>query len=140
MKILGIRSIGAFCCLFLLISNTHGMDLFRRFIVTRDPQRRIDSEPEIEVIVNLQKEYQHFVSALKTKNENLLSLASLLLNQIETGQRYKVPDSMNEEKKSFVRSRLLTLILASIRVLKENEDTLKKLSAGDNLISRISDL
>ena len=121
-------------------SNTHGMGLFRRFIVTRDTQRRIDSEPEIEVIVNLQKEYQHFVSALKTKNENLLSLASLLLNQIETGQRYKVPDSMNEEKKSFVRSRLLTLIFTSIRVLKENEDTLRKLSAGNDLTSKISDL
>ena len=116
------------------------MDLFHRFIVTLDRQRRTDSEPEIEVIVNLQKEYQQFVSALKTKNENLLSLAGMLLNQIETGQKYKLPDDMNEEKKSFVRSRLLTLILASIRVLKENMGTLRKLSAGDDLISKISDL
>ncbi len=116
------------------------MDLFHRFIITRDSQRRIDSELEIEVVVNLQKGLQQFVSALKTKNENLLSLAGILLNQIETGQKYKLPNDMSEEKKSFVRSRLLTLIFASIRVLKENEDTLRKLSAGNDLTSKISDL
>ena len=116
------------------------MALFHRFIITRDSQKLIDSELEIEELVKLQKVYQQFVSALKTKNENLLSLAGILLNQIETGQKYKLPNDMSEEKKSFVRSRLLTLILASIRVLKENEDTLRKFSAGNDLIYKISDL
>jgi len=73
------------------------MNLFHRFIITRD-QRTIDSELEIEVIVKLQKGYQQFVSALKTKNENLLSLADILLNQIETGQKYKLPNDMSKRK------------------------------------------
>ena len=116
------------------------MALFHRFIITCDSQKRIDSELEIEVVVKLQKVYQQFVSALKTKNENLLSLAGILLNQIEIGQKYKLPNDMSEEKKSFVRSRLLTLIFSSIRVLKENEDMLRKLSDGNDLIYKISDL
>ncbi len=99
---------------------------------------RIDSEPKIEVIIKLQEGYQKFVSASKTKNENLLNLASILLNHIKAGQEYKPSGNMNEEEKKFVRSRLLTLIFASIRALKENESMLRKLSANDDVINKIS--